>query len=145
MKLSHLLQSKGSAVVTVRPEEQVRALVALLTEHRVGAVVVSPDGVEVAGIVSERDVINALARTGVEVMTEPVSAICTLAVHTAVPDTPVEQVMQTMTEARVRHIPVLDADGGLAGIVSIGDIVKNRIDALAFERDALQSYVTSGG
>lgn len=145
MQLRRLLDRKGSDVVTVRPDQDVSALVGLLTQHRVGALVVSPDGRQVAGIVSERDVVSALADRGTAVLTEPVSAIATAAVHTASPDSTVEQLMSLMTQARVRHIPVLDDAGELAGIVSIGDVVKNHIDALSSERDALQDYVTSGG
>lgn len=144
MQLRRVLESKGSEVVTVRPDEDVSALVGLLMKHRVGALVVSPDGRQVVGIVSERDVVSALAERGTAVLTEPVSAIATVAVHTATPDSTVEELMTLMTRARVRHIPVLDAVGELAGIVSIGDVVKNHIDALAGERDALQDYVTSG-
>lgn len=145
MQISRVLQSKGSTVVTVAPDQDVTTLVSLLTQHRVGALVVSPDGSQVAGIVSERDVVRALAERGAAVLTEPVSAIATAVVHTATPDSSVEELMTRMTEARVRHIPVLDAQQHLVGIVSIGDVVKNHIDVLASERDALQNYVTSGG
>ncbi len=145
MQISRVLDSKGSEVVTVRPDQDVQALVGLLTQHKVGALVVSPDGRQVAGIVSERDVVRALASVGTSVLTEPVSAIATAAVHTATASSTVDELMALMTEARVRHIPVVDAQDCLVGIVSIGDVVKNHIDALAAERDALQSYVTSGG
>lgn len=142
MRLRAVLDSKGSKVVTVRPDADVASLVALLSEHRVGALVVSPDGTQVAGIVSERDVIRALSRDGGAVLSAAVSSISTETVHTATPDSSVEDLMRIMTEARVRHIPVLEGEA-LVGIVSIGDVVKNHIDALASERDALQDYVSS--
>lgn len=145
MQIRRVLDIKGSEVVTVRPDQDVAALVGLLTHYKVGALVVSPDGRQVVGIVSERDVVRALAATGTSVLTEPVSSIATAAVHTATADSTVEELMTLMTEARVRHIPVLDQQRCLVGIVSIGDVVKNHIDALAGERDALHSYVTSGG
>lgn len=144
MQVSRVLNSKGpdSEVITVPPDADVATLVTLLGRHRVGALVVSPDGRQVAGIVSERDVIGALAVRGAAVLTEPVSSICTSAVHTASHETTVQELMRVMTQARVRHIPVLDAAGLLVGIVSIGDVVKNHIDDLASERDALQDYVS---
>lgn len=145
MQISRVLNSKGSEVVTVRPDQDVATLVGLLTQHKVGALVVSPDGRQVSGIVSERDVVRALSASGTSVLTEQVSSIATAAVHTATPESTVDELMALMTEARVRHIPVVDEQKCLVGIVSIGDVVKNQIDALAGERDALQSYVTSGG
>ncbi len=145
MQISRVLDRKGSEVVTVRPDQDIAALVGLLTQHKVGALVVSPDGRQVAGIVSERDVVRALSSAGTSVLTEPVSSIATAAVHTATATSTVDELMALMTEARVRHIPVVDAQDCLIGIVSIGDVVKNHIDELGAERDALQSYVTSGG
>ena len=144
MRLSQVLQGKGREVVTVGPDSDVRALVRLLRQHGVGAVVVSPDGRQLAGIVSERDVVRALAERGTDVLTEPVKAIATAMVHTSGPDTRVEDLMVLMTTRRIRHVPVL-VDGALAGIVSIGDVVKSYVDQLAGERDALEQYVTSAG
>ena len=144
MQLHQVLESKGREVVSVRPESDVRELVRLLQQHGVGAVVVSPDGVQLAGIVSERDVVRALARQGTDVLADPVKSIATALVHTADPSARVEDLMQLMTAKRVRHVPVLD-DGRLVGIVSIGDVVKSYVDQLAGERDALEQYVTTGG
>ena len=107
--------------------EGVRHLLAVLAEHRIGAVVVSHDGTSVDGIASERDIVRVLARRGAAVMSEEVTAIYTAEVHTVTPETSLEHVMRMMTEHRVRHAPVV-ADGRLRGIVSIGDVVKNRID-----------------
>nr|WP_246283910.1 CBS domain-containing protein [Nocardioides perillae] len=126
-------------VVTVSPDAGVRDLLTLLAEHDVGALVVSRDGRRVEGIVSERDVVRHLHRDGT-VVHNTVAAIMTADVHTCPPDTPVDDLMRTMTARRVRHVPVVD-DGLLVGIVSIGDVVKSRIDQLEFERDQLDSYV----
>ena len=142
MRISDVLRAKGTKVVTVPPDTTVRRLLAVLAEHRIGAVVVSGDGRSIDGIASERDIVRALAQRGAAVMSEPVTAIFTAEVRTVTPETSVEQVMRLMTELRVRHAPV-EAGGELAGIVSIGDVVKNRIDELETERTALADYITT--
>jgi CBS domain-containing protein len=136
-----VLRVKGTQVITVTPDTTVRHLVSILAEHRIGAVVVSRDGAAVDGIASERDIVQALARQGAGVMSEPVTAIYTAEVHTVTPQTPIEEVMRMMTERRVRHAPVV-TDGGLQGIVSIGDVVKIRLGELETERTALTDYIT---
>ncbi len=141
MRISDVLRVKGAQVVTVTPDTTVRRLLTVLAEHRIGAVVVSGDGTSVDGIASERDIVRALALRGAAVMSEPVTAIYTADVHTVTPETPLEEVERIMTEHRVRHAPVM-ADGGLRGIVSIGDVVKSRIDELETERAALTDYIT---
>ena len=141
MRISDVLRAKGNQVVTVTPDTKVRRLLAVLAEHRIGAVVVSHDGIAVDGIVSERDVVQELARRGAAVMSAPVTAIYTAQVHTVTPQSPIEEVMRMMTERRVRHAPVV-ADGGLQGIVSIGDVVKIRLGELQAERAALTDYIT---
>ena len=142
MRITDLLRVKGTRVVTVPPDTTVRQLLAVLAEHRIGAVVVSHDGTSVDGIASERDIVRAFARQGAAAMSEPVTAIYTAEVHTITPETQIEEVMRMMTERRVRHAPVVQ-DGVLRGIVSIGDVVKNRIDELETERAALTDYITS--
>ena len=141
MRISDVLRGKGDQVVTVTPDVDVRHLLAVLTEHRIGAVVVSANGTSVDGIASERDIVRALAERGAMVLAEPITAIHTAEVHIATPETPLEEVMRLMTEHRVRHLPVV-VDGALRGIVSIGDVVKNRIDELESERAALTNYIT---
>jgi CBS domain-containing protein len=141
MLISDVLRVKGTEVITVVPDTTVRQLVAVLAEHRIGAVVVSHDGLAVDGIVSERDVVQALARRGAAVMSAQVTAIYTAQVHTVTPQSPIEDVMLMMTERRVRHAPVV-ADGRLQGIVSIGDVVKIRLGELETERTALTDYIT---
>jgi CBS domain-containing protein len=141
MRISDVLRVTGTQVVTVTPDTRVRRLLTVLAEHRIGAVVVSRDGTSVDGIASERDIVRALAKRGAAVMSEPVTTIYTAEVHTVMPQTPIEEVMRMMTKHRVRHAPVV-VDGALRGIVSIGDVVKNRIDELETERVALTEYIT---
>lgn len=141
MRISDVLRVKGTRVVTVTPDTTVRQLLAVLAENQVGAVVVSTDGVTVNGIASERDIVRALARRGAAVLSEPVTAIYTAQVHTMTPQTQLDEVMRIMTERRIRHAPVV-VDGRLQGIVSIGDVVKIRIDELETERTSLTEYIT---
>jgi CBS domain-containing protein len=144
MRISDILQHKGSQVVVLSPDDTVRHLVRVLKEHNLGAVVVCSDERRIAGIVSERDVIRRLADDA-EVLDAPVKSIMTgvAAIHTCTAADTVDSLARTMTERRVRHVPVVDDDGLLAGIVSIGDVVKSRIRELQFERDELEHYVTS--
>jgi CBS domain-containing protein len=142
MRINDLLRVKGTRVVTVTPDTNVRQLLQVLAEHGIGAVVVSVDGKSVDGIVSERDVVRAFALRGAAVMSEPVTEIFTAEVRTVTPDTSLDDVMRLMTEHRMRHAPVL-VDGALGGLVSIGDVVKNRMDELETERTALSDYITT--
>jgi CBS domain-containing protein len=141
MRISDILRVKGGQVVTVTPDSDVGQMLTVLAEHRIGAVVVSHDGTSVDGIASERDVVRALAERGARVLAEPVTAIRTAEVCTVVPETHLEDVMRIMTERRIRHVPVV-VDGVLRGIISIGDVVKNRIDELETERTALTNYIS---
>ena len=140
MKINDVIKAKPShEVVTIGPDATVRELVALLAEHNVGALVVSDDGERVSGIVSERDVVRRL-HADAAVLESPVSSIMTSDVRTCAGDDGLTDLMQTMTEHRIRHVPVV-ADGRLTGIISIGDVVKSRIGELEFERDQLDHYV----
>jgi len=141
MKISDVLRTKGSAVITVAPHETITSLLGVLVQHNIGAVVVSSDGVAVDGIVSERDVVRQLHARGPELLVAPVSAIMTAKVVTCAPDDELADVGALMTENRIRHLPVV-IDGRLAAIVSIGDIVKARMDQLATERDLYEAYIT---
>jgi CBS domain-containing protein len=141
MRISDVLRVKGAQVVTVPPDTTVERLIAVLAEHRIGAVVVSLDGTGVDGIVSERDIVRALAQRGPSVMSAQVTAIYTADVHTVRPETELEEVARMMTERRIRHAPVT-MDGALRGIVSIGDVVKTRIGELETERAALTDYIS---
>jgi CBS domain-containing protein len=141
MRVSDVLRVKGSGVVTVTPDTEVSRLLAVLAEHGIGAVIVSADGNSIDGIASERDIVRALAQRGAAVLAEPVTAICTTDVRWAEPHTQLDDVMRIMTERRIRHLPIM-ADGRLSGIVSIGDVVKNRIGELETERSALSNYIS---
>jgi CBS domain-containing protein len=126
-------------VVTITSGATVRELVGLLAEHNVGALVVSSDGSRVDGIVSERDVVRRL-HVDADVLSTTVEQIMTSDVYTCESSQSVDDLMNAMTHRRIRHVPVVD-DGVMKGIVSIGDVVKHKINALQFERDQLDSYV----
>ena len=143
MRISDVLRVKGTRVVTVTPDTKVRRLLEVLAEHGIGAVVVSADGTSVDGIVSERDVVRAFALRGVVFIAAPATEIYTAEVRTVAPETSLDDVMRLMTEHRMRHAPVV-VDGALGGLVSIGDVVKNRMDELETERSALSDYITTG-
>ena len=141
MRIKDVLHVKGDMVVTVAPSASVRELLDLLSEHNIGAVVVSEDGTSVAGIVSERDIVRALVG-GTEALEAEVATIMTADVRTVGLNDTVDGLMRLMTDHRIRHVPVI-VDGSLHGIVSIGDVVKSRIGELEFERDQLTSYVSN--
>ena len=140
MRIQEILSSKGFDVVHARPDSSVGDLVILLREHNLGAVVVSPDGRQVTGIVSERDVVRHLDDES-DLLSRPLSAIMTTEVRCCTGSDTVEDLMGVMTERRIRHLPVVDESNALVGIVSIGDLVKWQISQLQFERDQLQEYV----
>lgn len=142
MRITDVLRRKGNIVITVPPDRTVRDLLALLAEHRVGALVVSSDGGSVDGIVSERDVVRRLHSEGAAVLDADVASIMTAVVCTCAPEDSTDDLMVTMTERRIRHVPVI-VDGRLGGIVSIGDVVKHRLEELQSERDQLTAYITS--
>ena len=140
MRIYELLRNKGFDVITVRPATPVTEVIGLLREYNLGAVVVSVDGRQVSGIVTERDIVRRLA-DNTEFLTGPVSEIMTAEVHTCRAGDSVQSLMTTMTDRRIRHLPVVDDHSRLAGIVSIGDVVKSHITQLEFERDQLEGYV----
>lgn len=140
MKISDVVRHKGDSVVTVRSDATVKELLALLAEHRIGAIVVSDDDGSVDGIVSERDVVRHLHSGGAEVLERSVGSIMTKEVHTCAFDDDLVELAGSMTERRIRHVPVV-ADGKLSAIVSIGDVVKSRIDALQAEAAQLRDYI----
>jgi CBS domain-containing protein len=142
MRIADVLRGKGDAVVTINPEATVAELLAGLAEHNIGAMVVAgPDGLK--GIVSERDVVRQLHAHGASLLSQPVEKIMTSMVSTCSKSDTVDSLTLLMTEHRVRHVPVLE-DGKLIGIVSIGDVVKTRMQELESEHEQLQSYITQG-
>ena len=140
MRISDVVRRKGGDVITVRTDASVVDLLSLLSEHRIGAVVVSDDGERVDGIVSERDIVRHLHTDGAALLDAPVSQIMTAEVQTCEASASLDEVRNTMTQGRFRHLPVCD-DGALVGVISIGDVVKAYIDQVEFERDQLDSYV----
>ncbi|MGC7100546.1 CBS domain-containing protein [Amycolatopsis lurida] len=143
MRIADVLRSKGSLVATVAPESSVTDLLAGLAEHNVGAMVVLGAEEKVVGIVSERDVVRRLHDRGPELLSRPVSEIMTTLVATCTPEDSVDDLSAVMTERRIRHVPVV-VDGRLAGIVSIGDVVKTRLNELEERHDQLQAYISQG-
>ena len=140
MQISQLLRHKGREVATIDGAESVRTALGLLADKGIGAIVVSSDGRHIDGIMSERDIARGLHTHGAGLLAEPVSSVMTAQVHTCEPQMSVHDLARTMTDHRVRHVPVVE-DGALVGIVSIGDIVKARLDELEEERKQLMDYI----
>lgn len=143
MRISDILRSKsgnGASVVSIAPDATVAELVAQLAEHGIGALIVT-EGAEVVGIVSERDVVRRLSTDGGAVLEAQVRSLMTSPVVTCAPTDQVDAIAEIMTERRFRHLPVVDG-GQLVGVVSIGDVVKNRIRELEKDRSQLEQYVT---
>lgn len=144
MRVQDILTRKGSAVATIDPDATIAEAVAMLHDRRIGAVVVSADGASIIGILSERDVVGALATVGPGLLTAPVRQFMTAEVLTCGPDDELRALAITMTAKRFRHMPVV-VNSRLAGIVSIGDVVKLRVDELQTEHDQLVDYISSSG
>lgn len=143
MTVASILNVKGSDVATVSADVSLLEAVKLLEDKGIGALVVSSGGGAVEGIVSERDVVRALAEHGPEVLSQPIANYITREVVTCTMDERVPDLMAKMTQGRFRHMPVVE-DGKLAGIVSIGDVVKQRIAEAENEAAAMRSYITAG-
>jgi CBS domain-containing protein len=144
MSVAHILTHKGSGVVTVVPGDDVASICRILAENRVGAAVVTdPATGAIAGIVSERDIVRALARHGAGAVARPVSEFMTREVITCSPADSIDTLMEIMTQRRIRHVPVV-IDGRLAGIVSIGDVVKQRIEDAEREAAEIKRYIAEG-
>jgi CBS domain-containing protein len=139
--VSVILANKGHDVATVSPESTLHDVVRGLSEHGIGALVVTDADGAVAGMISERDIVRVLASDGADALERPVSEVMVRPVTTCRPATTATELATTMTEGRMRHLPVVE-DGRLLGIVSIGDVVKSRIDELATQAESLERYVT---
>ena len=140
MKLEDVIRSKGNSVVTIAPSASVAELVSVMADNNIGAVVVSADGRHIAGIISERDIVRGLAGAGHGLLESTVADLMTGDVVVGHLEDRIEDTAHTMTHKRVRHIPI-EVDGELAAIVSIGDVVKYRIDQLTDERNHLLGYL----
>ena len=142
MKVSDIIQTKGSVVKTVRPEASAREVSVRLQADQIGAMVVSDDGKSIDGIVTERDLAYGLAAHGSELPTMPVSSLMTKAVIVCSPDESITHVMKLMTQRRVRHVPVREG-AKLVGIISIGDVLKHRLDELELEANVMRDYAVA--
>ena len=143
MNVATILRNKGNAIETARPDMSVSEACTLLTELGIGSLVVSTDGRQVEGIISERDVIRHLARVGADILDLRISEIMIRDVVTCTSEDNIAHLMETMTEHRIRHLPVVQ-DGTLIGLVSIGDVVKHRIRETEQEAEALKAYIAAG-
>ncbi len=144
MSVSHILGVKGRNVVTGTAKETIQSIAQKLAQHRIGAVVIVDDKGDIAGIVSERDIVRALAEQGAKSMAMPVSGVMSKAVKTCKAGDSEIELMALMTTHRIRHLPVVDG-GKLAGMISIGDIVKFRIEAIEREAEEMKTYIASSG
>ena len=142
MKVSEILKGKGSRVVTVAPHTSVGDLARRLKLEGIGAAVVSRDGQRVDGIVSESEIVRSLAEHGTRLLDKTVGDIMLMSVVTCTAEDSVKEVARRMTQHRVRHLPVLE-NGRLAGIVSIGDVVKSRLDEMELEASVLRDYIVA--
>jgi CBS domain-containing protein len=142
MTVRTILSLKGKNCVTIAPEATLAEAARVLSEKRIGAVVVTGAGERVAGILSERDIVRALAKHGADALAQTVASVMTREVVTCTADETIPALMQRMTAGRFRHVPVVE-QGRLAGIVSIGDVVKHRIAEVERESQALKQYIAT--
>ena len=143
MNVETILRNKGNRVSTIRSDATIADAVDMLRRYGIGALVVSDDDSGVDGILSERDIVSSLADDGIESLSRPVSEVMTRAVLTCEPQDTVAELMAEMTNRRIRHFPVVE-NGKLCGIVSIGDVVKSRLDEIEFEANSLRSFIAGG-
>jgi len=143
MNIAQILKAKGRAVATARPDATLLDIIQKLAQKKIGAIVVVGDNGEVAGIISERDIIRRLGEGGEKALAEPVTQAMTSAVITCNESSTIEEMMEVMTKGRFRHVPVVE-DGALVGIVSIGDIVKHHIAEVEMEVMAMRGYFVTG-
>jgi CBS domain-containing protein len=143
MTVGSILRRKGAGVVAVGPQERLEGVARVLAAHRIGAVLVRDEAGAILGILSERDLVRAVAEKGAAALALPAEEVMTRDVVTVGLATTVQQAMEMMTDKRFRHLPVMD-EGKLAGLVSIGDLVKARIAEAEQEAEALRSFVVAG-
>ena len=142
MIIESILKSKGNEVRTIEPDATVAETLHRMRHERIGALVVSEDKTSIAGIISDRGIMDAIVDRGVEVLSERVGSVMTRDVFTCSRHDRVSAVMALMTNRRIRHVPVVEHDGRLCGIVSIGDVVKHRLDEIQREADAMREYIS---
>ena len=140
MYVSEIIEDKGSRVISVLLTDSVERVSRVLRDARIGAVLVVDEDGRMAGILSERDIVDGVADRGADVLAEPASNLMTRDVRTCTPDSSVDQLMNQMLDGRIRHLPVVE-QGDLVGIISVGDVVKHGLDELLAVRDTLQRYI----
>ena len=139
MEVRAILARKGDKVVAIRPTETIQNAARRMRLEGVGSAIVSTDGKEIAGLISERDILHGIAEHGAAVAEMPISSLMSVSVTTCAPDTTIATVMKLMTNRRIRHLPVVE-NGRLCGIISIGDVVKHRMDEVELEANVLRDY-----
>ena len=144
MHVAAVIKRKGSGVVSITPDHTIADATKLLTENRIGAILVMDGGEGIRGIISERDIIRALAKHGADALSHTVGSLMTREVQQCSPNDTIAEVMTTMTTRRFRHLTVVDG-GKLLGMISIGDVVKQRLDDTELEVETLRGYVTGQG
>jgi CBS domain-containing protein len=142
MNVESILRNKGTRVTTIAPDARIVDAVAALHRHKIGALVVSRDDTDVEGILSERDIVDAIADHGARALDLPVAEVMSRHVITCRRDDTIAELAAQMTERRIRHLPVLE-DRKLVGIISIGDVVKNRIDEVEYEASSMREFIAS--
>lgn len=142
MSIQSILDHKGGKVVTIPPDTRVGTAALRLRLEQIGAIVITGEGLKIEGILSERDIVHGLTEHGAEVIDLPVSALMSHNVRTCRPDAEIRDVMRLMTQHRIRHVPVAE-NGVLRGIVSIGDVVKSRLEDMELETNILRDYAVA--
>lgn len=143
MNVASILKEKGRAVATANPDATLQDICEKLSLKRIGAVVIVAEGGKVAGIISERDIIRAIAKQGCDALNLRVGEIMTQDIETCQENDPIDELMEAMTKGRFRHLPVIE-DDALVGIISIGDVVKNHVAEVEMEVSAMRSYLATG-
>ena len=144
MAVAQILRQKGSTVYSVEPGDSLQKIVDVLAQHRIGAVLVMHGDGKLAGIVSERDVVRAMAGNAAGIATTTAAAMMTAKVRTCAPSDTESGLMAVMTEHRTRHLPV-EANGKIVGMISIGDVVKFRMEMMELEAEQMKSYIATSG
>jgi CBS domain-containing protein len=140
MNVKSILAAKGGDIISIEPTADLASAAKLLSAHRIGAVIIRGAGGRLSGILSERDIVRALAEHGADALTLPVGQVMTRNVATCVPDDTVASIMERMTEGKFRHMPVVEKDK-LVGLISIGDVVKQRVEEIERESEAMRDYI----
>jgi CBS domain-containing protein len=143
--VARIIRNKGTKVVSVGAEDEVGVVARTLSEARIGAVLVRDSAGDVLGIISERDIVRCIAAHGTDAVAMPARLLMTRSLQTVTPRTKINEALEVMTDRRIRHLPVIEDDGSLAGLVSIGDLVKARIDEAVHEAEELRHYVETAG